>query len=342
MDKIRVTSPADLITALPSILGFTPTRSVVLVCMTGVDAKRVGTVMRVDLPDPNELFDADATPIESIAAHCDRHTVPAVEIVVVEDRFPKGWTPHQEFIRTLRRTLAKAGTAVRDPRFTPTIVAGARWGTYGSSAGGMLADPNTSAVAAAHVVAGRVIHADRAELVSTFAPDPVDLPGLRAALTDAEATTGSASVQYATVLSVLDLYSLSGTALTVTDLTNVGVALMNLTVRDACFGLAIGDHADLVGRLWVYLTRVLPAPMRAEAAVLAANSFYLRGEGPLAGEALDVALSCVPNHRMATLLRTALQGGLTPGQLRSLSETGARAAAEGLTAPAAAGIAVAR
>jgi len=342
MDKIRVTSPADLITALPSILGFTPTRSVVLVCMTGADSKRVGTVMRVDLPDPDEPFDADATPIEDLAAHCDRNTVPAVEVVVVEDRFPESWTPHQEFIRTLRRTLAEVGTVVSAARFTTTIVAGARWGTFGSSVGGVLVDPNTSAVAAAHVVAGRVIHADRAALATTFAPDPVDLPGLRAALTDAEATTGSDSVQYATVLSVLDLYSLSGKALTITDLTNVGVALMNLTVRDACFGLAIGEHADLVGRLWVYLTRVLPAPVRAEAAVLAANSFYLRGEGPLAGEALDVALACVPGHRMATLLRTALRGGLTPGQLRGLSETGARAAAEGLTAPAAAGIAVAR
>jgi len=92
--------------------------------------------------------------------------------------------------------------------------------------------------------------------------------------------------------------------------------------------LSIGPSALAAGRLWVYLTRALPVPARAEAAVLAAFSFYLGDEGILAGAALDVALGCVPGHRMAILLSTALRGGMPPEQMRGMAESGAEIAAE--------------
>jgi hypothetical protein len=60
--------------------------------------------------------------------------------------------------------------------------------------------------------------------------------------------------------------------------------------------------------------------------VLLAFSAYARGDGPLAGLALEAALSADPNHRMAGMLDTALQSGMRPEQIRELAGTGYRLA----------------
>jgi hypothetical protein len=67
-------------------------------------------------------------------------------------------------------------------------------------------------------------------------------------------------------------------------------------------------------------------PWRAEALVLLAFSAYVRGDGPLAGVALEAALCGDPTHRMAGMLDTALQTGMRPEQIRELAATGYRLA----------------
>jgi len=57
-----------------------------------------------------------------------------------------------------------------------------------------------------------------------------------------------------------------------------------------------------------------------------AFSAYSRGDGPLAGISLDVALQANPGHRMAGMLDTALQSGMRPEQIRELAGTGYRLA----------------
>jgi hypothetical protein len=74
------------------------------------------------------------------------------------------------------------------------------------------------------------------------------------------------------------------------------------------------------------LCRALPAPWRVEALVLLAFSAYSRGDGPLAGVALEAALRDGGDHRMASMLDTALQSGLRPEKIRDLALTGYRLA----------------
>lgn len=84
---------------------------------------------------------------------------------------------------------------------------------------------------------------------------------------------------------------------------------------------AAADDADETAAaesLWTLLARVLPAPFRTEALVLLAFSAYLRGEGPLAGVALEAALADTPDHSMSGLLDTALQSGMPPEKMRGL------------------------
>ena len=100
----------------------------------------------------------------------------------------------------------------------------------------------------------------------------------------------------------------------------------DVAVRDTLYALAVGVDAGKAETLWAVLARLLPDPWRVEALVLLAFSAYARGDGPLAGLALEAALNGDPNHRMAGMLDTALQSGMRPEQIRELAGTGYRLA----------------
>jgi Domain of unknown function (DUF4192) len=83
---------------------------------------------------------------------------------------------------------------------------------------------------------------------------------------------------------------------------------------------AVEDRAAAVERLWLALTRSTPAPELASPATLAAFTAYLRGNGALAGIALERALEAWPGHDLATLLSMALETGLPPAALARLAD----------------------
>lgn len=115
----------------------------------------------------------------------------------------------------------------------------------------------------------------------------------------------------------------------------MGRALLDVDVRDALYGLAVGESADAAESLWTVLAQILPGRPRAEALVLLAFSAYVRGSGALAGVALEAALREHPEHRMAGMLDTALQSGMPPERIRGLAMTGYRLAQRlGVTLPA--------
>jgi hypothetical protein len=110
------------------------------------------------------------------------------------------------------------------------------------------------------------------------------------------------------------------------DMARLAHGLTDPQVRDTLYALAVGADADAAESLWVTLSRSLPEPWRVEALVQLAFSAYARGDGPLAGVALEAALRCDPDHRMAGMLDQALQSGMRPDQIRELAFTGYRLA----------------
>ncbi len=203
MDTIKLTGPADLITAVPALLGLVPTRSAVLICMTGTNAERVDLLMRVDLPDPHEVGDIP-NQVSELADLCVRRGAAAVSLVVVEDRAPiAGDVAHRGFVRALRRELNRSGTQLSLAVSTTAITTGSVWHDYLGAATGVLPDPSASIVGAAHVAAGRVVHADRASVATTFTPDPPWLLDQRAeTMARLAATTGATKPrQYESLLS---------------------------------------------------------------------------------------------------------------------------------------------
>ena len=339
---VHLGDPGALLAALPALLGFHPERSLVLLCLEGERAGSVGLVARVDLPPRSDRAGAEAV-VEQLSVLCARRAVPAAVAVVVDDTEPPG--SRRRLVRALRAACEAVGTDLVSAHHVPRTVAGVAWSSYGSTRTGWLPDPRSSPVATEHVLRGRVIRGSRSEVDAILVPDGPERTGQVGLALDAELVrvgqrraAGAASCSRELLERVLAAVARAadgpGELLEVAEVAALGAALTDLQVRDACFALAGGDHADAAERLWTVLVRALPVPELAEPAVLLAHSAYAWGEGPVAGVALQVALDADPAHRMAGLLASSLGAGLPPHSVQALSGTAhAIAAALGVHLP---------
>ena len=89
-----------------------------------------------------------------------------------------------------------------------------------------------------------------------------------------------------------------------------------LEVRDAALARCAASDVDGAEHLWAALTRETPDPEAAEPAVLLAACALLRGDGALAGIALDRAEQAWPGHRLTRLLRAVWAAGIPPERVR--------------------------
>jgi hypothetical protein len=98
----------------------------------------------------------------------------------------------------------------------------------------------------------------------------------------------------------------------------LGWAVTATEVRDRALVLAVGPTASAAEAVWTELVRRLPVPLDAAPATLLAATAHARGDGALAGVALDRALASQPACTLARLLDQALRTGLPPSALRDL------------------------
>ncbi len=353
---LRISDPADLLAAVPALLGFVPEQSLVLICLGGRSGKSLGAVMRHDLvvadadadADPGELAPPMLAAIEQFGLVC-RRDKPRAAIAVLIDDCANGLGAHEDIVETLGECLAEAGTELIAAHVTRAIVAGERWWSLlGDSRRGCVADPSASSVAAAHVLEGRQIRTSRGELAGLLKSG--DLREVRTVAEYLDATTDSAILDLVLATRTTDplaasrrdlervLWQISmhasGERLLAPEIAELGVALTVLAVRDAVLGLAVGDLASDAEQLWLLLTQLLPDPYRAEAATLLGYFAYVRGDGPFAGVALTAALESNPDHRLANMLDMALQAGMRPESMRTVADAGIDCARDlGVTLP---------
>lgn len=334
-DTIRIGNPADLIAAIPALLGFRPHRSLVLICLAG-EPTAIRAVIRRDLPD--RVFTvADRIGLEDVATACERSGADAAVAVVVDDR---AGILGDASVEVLDGCLAEIGVDLLGAHAIEEIAAGRPWwGMLGDSVCGVLPDPDASAVAAEQVLRGRQIRGSRADLESVLTPrghaDRHRMARLLAVARHPASRTVpvEAGAALALVLGHIAERATSG-PLTDEHIAAIGVVLENHAVRDALLGLAVTADADAADLVWIDLARALPGPVRAEPAALLAFGAYARGDGPLAGIALTVALEADPEHRLAGLLDRALRGGVRPESIVDLAHTGRDVAADlGVTLP---------
>ncbi|MFN2497345.1 MAG: DUF4192 domain-containing protein [Pseudonocardiaceae bacterium] len=331
--RIRLSDPAELIAAVPHLLGFHPQDSVVLLALHG---KKLGLTLRAD------LVEAEQAPLlaEQMLLPMARQQPTGVALVVIGgDLIPDGEPPHRVLVDVFDGVLSSAGLPLVHAAWTAATAAGAQWRCYDDpGCAGTVTDPASTPLAAATVAAGGVTFGSREEIAGLLAgEDPAALQRRAALLAAADADHPmSAALRIRRFAQLRDLHQ----AATVGDIelsdrtvAELASALCDHRVRDACLPWCTGPGAVAAERLWLALVRATPAPERAEPAALLALVAYLRGDGALAGLALDAALRACPHHSLSGLLLAALEGGVPPEVLRTVATDAAQDAAEALRRP---------
>jgi hypothetical protein len=328
--SIRLSDPSELIAAVPHLVGFHPHNSVVILALHG---RNLGLTLRTDLVMPDQARRL----AEQLLLPIARTRPTGVALVVIGGAATADDDlPHRTLVNALHDVLAGAGLPVMLAAWTTETKRGAPWRCYDDSlCTGTVADPAASALAAATVATGAVTFGSREELAELLATeDPATLQR-RAALLDAADAEHPMSARlvkqrFAQLEQLHQAAAAGNVALSDRVVAEVASALCDHRVRDACLPWCTGSGAVAAERLWLALVRATPAPEQAEPAALLALTAYLRGDGALAGVALDAAQQACPHHSLSGLLRAALDGGLPPELLRGV----ARDAAAALRRPA--------
>ncbi|MGW4522681.1 DUF4192 domain-containing protein [Amycolatopsis sp. NPDC004378] len=322
---VNLRSPAQLLAALPYLIGFRPENSVVLLGHRAPAGNRIGLVLRGDLPRREDR----ARQARALAPRFALAPHTGVTLVVVGGRRrPGSAPPHAGFVEELADALGELGLPVLHAMWAENITEGAPWGCYADQdCGGELPDPRATVLAAAATEDGTVAFDSRDELAALLAPRSPEALARRA-----EALSAQSSLPWPEATAVSDAASVIRAAFerqlrgedppTDEEAVQLASALTIPEIRDVCLAMAVPSHtpaAREAERLWLMLVQELPAPERAEAAALLGYTAYMRGDGTFAGMALENALEAAPDHVLAQLLTKVLNHGFPPEQLLGLA-----------------------
>ena len=306
-----LTSPHDLLAAIPFLIGYHPENSLVLVALKD-DA--VGMAMRVDMPT-----DIAPESYDLLASHFQREAAEAALLVAYVDTETD---PEPVLINT-SAALLRAGISIKES----LIVSDGRYRSmlcHDSECcpplGSPIPDIDSSRIAAEHVIAGHPMpYANVLGLVQSIA-----------ALPSAMEESWQREVQGFWVEgdseNLLDLQRDGATALI--DLAGeytqgrgaedrelaarVIGRLSDIQVRDFALGSHNDETADAYWQMWRDLLLIAPRGFVAPIASIFAALAYERGEGALAHKALDRALADDERYSLALLLRRVFTAGWPP------------------------------
>lgn len=306
-------SGSDLIEAIPAVLGFTPVDSLIALVVER-SGGQLDRALRVDLGDM--LQDGAAEQLARLAAGGGGVGVILVVVSREGALCPECAREYRELVATMAEVLAAQDAQVRGAYVVNRIEAGGRWRDIDGHASGVLNDPAGTALAVDRVAAGNRLYKDRGEIGALIAIDPKRVAALEGLLVEV-GPVASVSEAVVTITGAVRRVA-GGHGLSNGEIAEIGSALADVRVRDRMAVVAADGSQESAGAesLWAALARCLPQPWRAEALALLALSAYVRGDGVLAGIALEAALQEAPEHRLAALLHLALEAGLDPGKLR--------------------------
>lgn len=304
-----IRSLPDAIAAVPYLLGFHPSDSVVVV---GFGGPHNMCAVRVDSPPPDAM-DAASRTAEQVTAMLDPGGFHGALVL--------GYGDHARVAPTVAaivEALPAAGLAVADA----ARVADGRWWSLLCEVpaccppGGRPYDISSSALAAQATLDGKVALADRAELAETIAPHTGDV---RAAMRRA-----TLAAERRLRLNGADPSRLRHEALALlgrlrrrrpdhAEIAWLGVLLTDLRIRDEAFVRIDLDEPGPDIALWRTVLRHIEEPYASAPACLLARAAYADGDGGLANLALERA---APGYSMASLLGAVIATGIPPSDPR--------------------------
>ncbi len=306
-----LTSPHDLLAAIPFLIGYHPENSLVLVALKD---DTVGMALRVDMPTDIALESYDL-----LASHFQREAADAALVVAYVDSHTD---PEPVLINT-SAALLRAGISIKES----LIVSDGRYRSmlcHDSECcpplGSPIPDIDSSRIAAEHVIAGHPMpFANVSGLVQSIAalPTAMEERWQREVQTfwvesDSE---NLLELQRDGATAVIDLAGeyTQGRGAEDRELTaRVIGRISDIQVRDFALGSHNAETADAYWQMWRELLLIAPRGFVAPIASIFAALAYERGEGALAHKALDRALADDERYSLALLLRRVFTAGWPP------------------------------
>jgi tetratricopeptide (TPR) repeat protein len=309
--KLAINGPADLIAAVPYLIGFAPEHSLAAV---GLKSRGLECTFRVDLPGSTDHLDLLNTLTEPVQVNgCT-----AVVLIAYGEADLATACLNQALTDYARIDIEVLDALrVTDGRyFNPTCTDPCCPPPEG------LPVPQDSAVAAALVAAGANRHPDRDAITALLAPAAPDRrAAVAAAVDDAQVQETALSWGEQRQMDVAAVDQWIGAAdlpESPEDIAFLGLAVGDLDVRDRALIASDTDPAK-AAELWLWVARHLNEDLAAPAFTIAGWCAYRYGNGVLALEAFEQALNCSPTYRLAHLLLAALQAGIPPKALGAMT-----------------------
>lgn len=305
-EKLNITGPADLLAAVPHLLGTTPAESFVIITAQG---GTLGVTLRVDAPEHAEPGGYAQT-LTSYAARDEEAT--ASYVVVYTDEHPDGY-PYAAHVAALVNELAAARMPVRNV----WLVTSTHWSEFGTDENHPREEITDSQANAALTYYGSATDVD------VYNPALMGTWALRVEAPEStEAETEAACAAWAALL------DRAGTPDQQTA-RNLAAAFQNKFIRDFMFCETITTHngsfADVMlgkftGRpdwdrieraeaMAFELMKAVPTGQRAPMMTLMGWLEWLKGSGTQADRYLKHAANDVPGFRLAVLLRELINRG---------------------------------
>ncbi len=336
---LSVDDAGELIAAIPAMLGFVPTRSLVMALLS-TDATPEGdqsirAVMRFDIDDAADLAGIGHL-VDVVESVCRRENLASTMLIAVDDR-PNASTVAEDVLHHLNC----AGIELSHAWWVGEITVGAAYQdllTCGRD--GRVDDPRASTVTFAHVLDGNQIYGSRDELADLLTADAdlaaqlqphigVAADRYRDKLAEADDAGHAIAFRRETIAWILAQISTANeTSPTAEDLATIVAVLRDRIIRDIMFGLSATEHRGPAEALWRQIASATQGPDRAQAATLFGYSAYHHGNTVVAGIAIAAALHADPDHVMANLLDLALRECIRPDQIHRMADTGREIAAE--------------
>ncbi|MFC0314866.1 DUF4192 domain-containing protein [Gordonia phosphorivorans] len=300
---LQVTSPADIIAAAPTALGFVPEDSVIVFVCSG---QRLAATARFD-------WDTAMDTLPEVAEAVSRRALDDMSVhIVLAPTEPISHAPHVlQLLAQLREVFAPTDIDLRSVLMTTGFTTG-RWADLITGEIGTVQDWRTSTAAADAVHVGSTILGSRQEIVAAMAVLAAVHDGAELPPTHAVQQIGAALIAGRSVNNPAQLAAA------------LSPHLNHGALRDLMMGLGT-IHPDAAADLFLSMAVHARGDNRAHLLTLVATAAYVGGSGARTNIAVDESCKHTANGEptgMGCLLRLSVQQALPPRDLADLIRGG--------------------
>lgn len=307
-----VTSPSDLLAAVPFLIGYQPSDAIVLMALND---ESITMAIRVDFPE--SISDDEASALAKKFEGSDG----ALLVFYIPDSCDDA----ELVIRPLSEALVAQGIPLRES----IIIVRDRWRSLicGDEyccpiEGSPLQELSDSRITAEEISRGKPLpFRDLAEMTSSLSPRIddviVEMMGRIPAIDYENDPTSQQRDGANSILDFLHDFQVDRICRDKRLVATVLVRLKDLQVRDFALG-SMDQESDLYFDAWRWLLTKAPSGYIAAPATLLAVAAYERGDGALANVALKRAKDDQPNYSLIDLLEQLFRSGKPPSIFQEL------------------------